>query len=191
MSVISPSRLPSRSTMTRPNQARTSSTLGVGIADPPCPLLAASMEGRLERLRSLVDAAPGGVSRSLELPLDATLLHHPVPASHGPAPAPRREAAPEQRRDQQPEQPADHQDDPDGVEAEPGGVRVHGEGQDGADHKQEQTEADSHLVPPRTMRRGGQGSPRQTATTLKERRPDGDRYRHCHKPDKRRRFASP
>jgi hypothetical protein len=32
---------------------------------------------------------------------------------------------------------------------------------------------------------------RQTATTLKEPRQDGDRYRHHHKPDKRRRFASP
>jgi hypothetical protein len=42
-----------------------------------------------------------------------------------------------------------HQDDPDGVDAEPGGVHVHGEGQDGADHKQEQTKANPHLVAPR------------------------------------------
>lgn len=35
------------------------------------------------------------------------------------------------------------------------------------------------------------GAHRQAATTLKERRQDSDRYRHRHKQDKRRRFASP
>jgi hypothetical protein len=77
----------------------------------------------------------------LELPLDPTLFNH---SAHRPqsCAGSRVRSQPKQRRQQQPEQPANHQDDPNGVDAEPRGVHVHGEGQYRAEHTQEQTKAD-------------------------------------------------
>src|SRR5215216_3100831 len=155
MSVISPSRLPSRSTMTRPSQPRTVSTLGVDTVPPPSLLPTGGHNVTSPEPLSGEGTWLSARDPSLELTLDTALPHHRVATSHRSAAAPRREATQEQRRHDQPEQPTDHQNDPDRVEIEPrAGVDLHREGEDRADHEQEQAKANAHLHASLMLRSG-------------------------------------
>jgi hypothetical protein len=61
-----------------------------------------------------------------------------------------------------------HQDDPHRVDVEPGGVDLHGEGQNCANDEQEDAEADPTVTPPQTLRICRQGCCRQVMPSSEE-----------------------
>src|SRR5918995_371540 len=79
--------------------------------------------------------------------LARSLLDHPAAAGDGPAPAPGGNVAPEQQRVQHRNQADEQQNNPEGIDVDPGVGGLHGKGQDGAEHYQKDADPDAHPPP--------------------------------------------